>query len=435
VVFGISLNKTVSRIRELSDPVVVCHIDADGLTSGGIMAYTLRKMGKKPDILPLRQLDSTTRDEIPWDRDLIFVDMGSGQIDWTEKHVIIDHHQPIRKTPYQFNAHYVGLDGAREISASGLSYIVSKELIGDSPMAGPAVVGMMGDRVRVPLSGPASLPLKTPFVRARKGLTYFGRETRPLTLMLQYASDPFIPGISSEMGSCYTFLEKIGIDPKRTYHSLDDSERTLLNSSLVSYASSRAVKVHQMLGEYYVLPRMPAGTEMRDASEFSTLLNACGRHDRPEIGLGLVTGEKVYPEAQKLLRIHRKLLSRGIEELLVKGIENRRSFQLFTSETIKPTLIGIVAGIGISSRIVDHRRPIIALSKEEEGYKVSGRGTLELIENGLNIGKAMQEASKDIGEGGGHDIAAGAFIPEAKIGLFLSRLEAAFSNQMKGKKS
>ncbi len=429
MVFRISLEKIVSRMRQLENPVVVCHIDADGLTSGGIILKTLRSLDKRTEILPIRQLDQTTYDSIPWDRDLVFVDLGSGQIDWTEKHVIIDHHPPIRKTPYQFNAHQLGLDGSHDISASGLSYLVSKEIMGHSELAGPAVVGMVGDRVNNPLKGYARIPLETPWVKAVKGLKFFGRETRPLTLLLQYASDPFIPGISSEMKSSYEFLEKLHIDPKKSYHSLSKNERIKFNNALIKYASSRAVKVHRMLGEYYILPSMRKGTEMRDASEYSTLLNACGRHDRPEIGIGLVTGEDVYPEAKKLLRIHRRLLSKGMEEFRVMGAEDRPNFSLFRSDTIKPTLIGIIAGIALSSRLVDHRKPIIALSHEDGGYKVSGRGTMELVEGGLNLGKAMHDASEGFGEGGGHDVAAGAFVPEEQIKTFLKRLHLSLEQQ------
>lgn len=431
MVYRLSLEKIVKRLKELENPIVVSHIDADGLSSGGIMLKTLRSIGKDAEILPIRQLDQTTHDDIPWDGELVFVDLGSGQIDWTEKHVIIDHHQPVRESPYQFNAHYLGIDGSREISASGLAYLVSKELIGHTELAGPAVVGMMGDRTKTPLEGFARVPLETPWVKAMKGLRYFGRETRSLPVMLDYASDPFIPGLSSELGSCYNFVRNLGLDEKKSYHQLTKKEREVLNNALIKYGSKRRVKVHHMFGEYYVLPHMERGLEMRDASEFSTVLNACGRHDRPEIGIGLVIGDDVYGEAKRLLRIHRRMLSRGIEELLVKGTKKYKNFQLFRGDTVKSTIVGIVAGIAISSRMVDHNMPMVALTHEDEGYKVSGRGTLELVERGLNIGEAMQRASKGIGEGGGHDVAAGAFIEEGKIQEFLRRLDLMFGRQLK----
>jgi len=420
-----------SKIKEMENPVIVCHIDADGLSSGAIIFRTLEILGKEPEILPIKQLDQSTYEKIPWDSELIFVDLGSGQIEWTRDHVIIDHHEPKEETPYQLNAHFLGLNGSRDISSSGLAYLVSRELIGESELAALAVVGMVGDRIdRNPLKGYARVPLGTPWVKVMKGLRYFGRETRILPIFLEYASDPFIPGLSGELWACYEFLEKIGIDSEKTYHELDREERKLLNDELVKYASKLGVKVHRMLGEYYIFPHMPKKTEMRDATEFSTLLNACGRHEKAKLGIDLLLGKDVYKEAKKLLRKHRKLLREGIEELLNKGTRDFKHFQLFVSEEIKPTIIGIVAGIAINSRSVDSNKPIIAVSPDIEGYKVSARATMELVEKGIDLGKAMREASEGIGEGGGHDIAAGAFIPFEKLEIFLRRLDYALGKQL-----
>jgi len=433
VVPEVSIKKIAFRLNELENPVVVCHIDADGLTSGTIVFKTLQEIGKEPEIFPIKQLDQSTYGSIPWDAELVFVDLGSGQIEWTKDHVIIDHHEPKMHTPYQLNAHFLGLNGSKDISSSGLAYLVSRELMGDSELAALAVVGMVGDQIdRQGLRGYARVPLSTPWVKAMKGLRYFGRETRILPIFLEYASDPFIPGLSGELAACYEFLEKLEIDPEKTYHELDRGERTQLNDALIKYASRAGVKVHRMFGEYYILPHMPAKTEMRDATEFATLLNACGRHGRAKLGIDLLLGKDVYGEAKKLLRKHRMLLSRGMKELLVRGTRDFKHFQLFESEEIKPTLIGIVAGIAISSRSVNPNKPIVAISPDidGEGYKVSARATMELLDRGIDLGKAMREASEGIGEGGGHDIAAGAFIPFDKLEIFLKRLDYALGKQL-----
>jgi len=432
VVSEVSVKKIAERLAGFENPVIVCHIDADGLTSGAIIFKTLEKMGKEPEIIPLKQLDPSTYDRVPWDAELIFVDLGAGQTEWTRNHVIIDHHEPEEKTPYQLNAHFLGLSGSRDISSSGLSYLVSKELIGESELAGIAVVGMVGDQIdRKPLQGYARIPLSTPWVKPMKGLRYFGRETRILPIFLEYASDPFIPGLSGELAACYEFLERIGIDPEKTYHELEKGERRMLNDELIKYASRVGVRVHRMVGEYYILPHMPEKTEMRDATEFATLLNACGRHEKAKLGIELLLGRNVYDEAKKLLRKHRMLLSRGMREITERGTREFKNFQLFVSEEIKPTIIGIVAGIAISSRSVNPNKPIIAVSPdiEGEGYKISGRATMELVERGIDLGKAMREASEGIGEGGGHDIAAGAFVPFNQLEKFLRRLDYALGKQ------
>ncbi|MBR9681582.1 MAG: DHH family phosphoesterase [Candidatus Altiarchaeota archaeon] len=427
-----ALGATARRISELEDPVVVCHIDADGISSGAVIAHALKKMEKPFEVLPVKQLDPSTYETIPWERDLIFVDFGSGQIEKTKDYVIIDHHQPIKKTKYQLNAHYLGLNGSRDISASMLCYLVSREMIGDNKMAEAAVVGMVGDQMtRKPLHGVARLPVKTKWVSAVKGLTFFGRETRPLSVFLKYMSEPFMPGLSGDAGGSYKFLKKLSLEPNDTYHSLSDKQKNNFHSELIKYGAKRGAKVHRMLGEYYILPKRPGTTEMRDTSEFSTLLNACGRHERPEIGIGIMLGDNVYDEAKKLLRIHRMLLARGMEELEGRGVSQFRNFQLFESESIKPTIIGIVAGIAISSRLVSPLKPIIAIVPTEGGYKVSGRATLSLTDKGINLGKAMQVASGKEEGGGGHDIAAGAFVEETGLKNFLLKMDKVLGEQLK----
>jgi len=427
------LKSVALRIKQLEDPVVVCHIDADGISSGAVMANALKKLGKHFEVMPVKQLDPTVYDSIPWDRDLIFVDLGSGQIEKTEGHVIIDHHQPVKPAKHQLNTHYLGLEGGPQaISASMLSYLVSRELIGDNRMAEAAVVGMVGDQMtRRPISGLARIPVNTKWVEARKGLKYFGRETRPLSVFMKYMSEPFLPGLSGNMGACYDFLKKIKLEPNDTYHMLSKKEKERFHSELIKYGAKHGVKVHRMLGEYYVLPKRPKTTEMRDCSEFSTLLNACGRHDRPDIGIKIMLGEDVYEEAKKLLRIHRMLLARGMEELEEEGVVQFRNFQLFESDSIKPTIIGIVAGIAISSRVVSPLKPIIAIVPTEGGYKVSGRATLDLVEMGVNLGKAMREATGKGEEGGGHDIAAGAFVEEGGLKSFLLKMDKALGRQLR----
>ncbi|HDR53790.1 MAG TPA: DHH family phosphoesterase [archaeon] len=422
-----------ARLRELQDPVVVCHIDADGLTSGAIMIHTLKTLGKKVEAHPVKQLDPNSYEGIPWDRDLVFTDLGSGQIKRTEGHVIVDHHQPLKEHKYQLNVHHLGMDGSRDMSASMLAYMLSRHVIGDNKMAGAAVVGMVGDQMtRQPLKGIARLPVETKWVKDRKGLKFFGRETRPLSVFLKYASEPFLPGLSGEVNKCYDFLAKLKLDPHRTYHSLNKEELKNFHTELIKYAAGHGVKVHRMLGEYYVLPHMPERTEMRDTSEFSTLLNACGRHERPDIGMGVLLGKNVYDEAQKLLRIHRMLLSRGMNELEDNGVTQFKNFQLFTSETIKPTILGIVAGIAISSRTVSPLKPIIAVTPMDGGYKVSGRATLELVEGGVNLGLAMRKAvgMAEEEEGGGHDVAAGAFVQEDGLQGFLLKMDKVLGRQM-----
>jgi RecJ-like exonuclease len=154
---------------------------------------------------------------------------------------------------------------------------------------------------------------------------------------------------------------------------------------------------------------------MRDASEFSTLLNATARYDHADIGLAVCMGdrENAYEDARKLLAEHRQNLVNGLMYVKENGVIQLENIQYFDAGSqIKETIVGIIAGM--SSTIVENRNlPIIAFAKTEGGIKVSARGTQDLIRRGVNLSEAMSAVSAEVGgAGGGHDIAAGATIPE-----------------------
>jgi single-stranded-DNA-specific exonuclease len=87
----------------------------------------------------------------------------------------------------------------------------------------------------------------------------------------------------------------------------------------------------------------------------------------------------------------------------------------------------------MSMSFVNNRNlPIIAFADAEGGIKVSSRGNQELIRKGLNLGKAIGEAAREVGgRGGGHDIAAGAFIPINSKQEFLRILDSKIGTQIK----
>jgi single-stranded-DNA-specific exonuclease len=63
--------------------------------------------------------------------------------------------------------------------------------------------------------------------------------------------------------------------------------------------------------------------------------------------------------------------------------------------------------------------------------KVSGRTTLELTRKGVNLGFALEQASKSFnGAGGGHNIAAGAVLPYKNLENFKNLINEVLSSQL-----
>ena len=63
------------------------------------------------------------------------------------------------------------------------------------------------------------------------------------------------------------------------YYDLTVFERKALTAALIEYGQKKAVDealLRDMVGDVYVFPLEAEGSELREAYEFSTLLNACG---------------------------------------------------------------------------------------------------------------------------------------------------------------
>jgi RecJ-like exonuclease len=177
-------------------------------------------------------------------------------------------------------------------------------------------------------------------------------------------------------------------------------------------------KLERLVGEVYTLLKETEGTELRDASEYSTLLNATARYGHSEVGLKVCMGdrEKAFDEARTLLNQHRQNLVNGLKLVSEKGITPLRNIQYFDAgDSILDTIVGIVAGM--SFQMADRSMPILAFARTPEGeLKVSARGTQDLVKSGLDLSDAMSSAARSLGgAGGGHNVAAGATIsPQAK---------------------
>ena len=410
----------------MQNPLIVHHYDCDGLSSGSIAASWFRSHGKPFRMKTARKVDEELVSSLRSEPSIIFVDLGSGSPSIDElkgEVVVIDHHQPKCRAHLQANPHLFGFDGGSELSAAGCAYFVFRT----SPDLG--IVGAVGD-IQSPLR---SLNRKMLDEAVSQGLAsvstdlhLFGRNSRPLVQLLAYADDPYLPGLTGSEEACTRLLSDLGIPLRdgekwRTYSALSKQEKTSLVSSLAELLAARisADAAGKLTGEVYTLLSRPQGTELSDASEFSTLLNACGRNSRPELGVAVCLGDTgAYEEALKLLSEHRRNLRAGIS-FAMQHVQDLGKFLLIDGRgVIADSIIGVVAGMLHPG---GRSKPVLALSLEESGkIKLSTRGTRKLVENGLNLGQILSEACATVGgAGGGHNIAAGATIPADRLDEFL----------------
>ncbi len=489
-------------VPELEDRAVACaerlcaagrvllasHIDADGLTSAAIAARALERAEIPFETVFEKQLDDEAIAAIAATdyETVLFTDFGSGQLDSIGDHedageftpVIADHHQPAdREIDYHLNPLLFGIDGASELSGAGASYVLARALADvadDGPdsavatdggtvtasgaadaradnrdLAALAVVGAVGDMQATSgdLHGANAAIVEegvdAGVLETGKDLALYGKQTRPLPKLLEYATDVHIPGISNDENGALRFLDGLDLELKRdgewrTWADLSNDEKQTVASALVRRAVSSGVpakKIDELVSTAYVLSEEPVGTELRDASEFSTLLNATARYERADVGLGVCLGDRdgALERARQLLREHRRNLSNGIELVTREGATQEEHLQWFhAGDEIRETIVGIVAGMAMGNEGISRSKPIIAFAeKNDEEVKVSSRGTHSLVRQGLDLSVVMGEASRAVGgDGGGHDVAAGATVPKGKEEAFVERADEIVGEQL-----
>lgn len=459
------------RLCAANEVLLVSHIDADGLTSAAVAATALERMEIPNEVVFKKQLDESEIDRIGSTgyETVLFTDFGSGQLDVITEYeqdgaftpIIADHHQPATEgePEYHLNPLLFGIDGASELSGAGTSYVLARALGGaeNRDLAHLAIVGAVGDMQASSgeLVGAnraiAAEGVEAGVLDERQDLALYGRQTRPLPKLLEYSSAVFIPGISNSERGSMGFLSDLDLDLKhnegesednsgewRRWIDLAEDERRTLTSALVERALDRGVsagKIENLVGTTYTLSEEEPGTELRDASEFSTLLNATARYDRADVGLAVCLGDRTgaLACARQLLGNHRRNLSEGLQWVKNEGVTCEEQIQWFDAgERIRETIVGIVAGMALGADSVDRGTPIIAFAaKSAEETKVSARGTHRLVGRGLDLAAVMGEASESVGGGGGgHNVAAGATIPAGRESDFVACADRIVGEQL-----
>jgi len=452
--------------------LLASHIDADGLTSAAVAATALERADVPFEVVFKNQLDDHEIATIAaTDHEtVLFTDFGSGQLDAIAAHeaagdftpVVADHHQPAdADTAFHLNPLLEGLDGASELSGAGAAYVLARALAGqvdtgeptdNRDLAALAVVGAIGDMQAVggELVGAnralVEEGIAVDVLAETTDLALYGTQTRPLPKLLEYGSEVDIPGISNDEAGAVAFLRDLDLDLTdeggdwRRWAHLTDDERQTVVSALVRRAIERGVpadQVDDLVGTTYTLTGEDVGTELRDASEFSTLLNATARYERADVGLAVCLGDRdgALDRARTLLQNHRRNLSDGLTWVQDHGVQRADHVQYFDAgDAIRETIVGIVAGMALGVEGVDAGRPILAFAaKSDDETKVSGRGTGRLVGRGLDLSAVMSEAAGAVGGGGGgHDVAAGATIPAGQEEAFVQRADAIVGEQLGG---
>lgn len=460
--------KVLEAIKEDSLIHVFSHLDADGIAAAGIIGKALYRLDARFRVRITQWVDEKFVAEILEEKPqmVIFTDLGSDYANLLQQKasemeiVVLDHHQLGGEPAKGFlcvNPHIYGIDGARDISSSGVAYFLAKAIDKvNMDLAPIAVVGALGDlqdkydqRMLGGLNEKIVEDAKTQgLLTVEKDLIFFGRETRPIHKTLASTTNPFIPGISGEEDKSLAFLVSLDIKPKhgdkwRALRDLTEEEKRRLCSALAEYLLSKGLRyeISNLIGHVYTLNLEEPWTPLRDGREFAVLLNATGRMDKPSVGVAVCMGDRgsALEEANKILEDYRRTINKYLGWIMEKPERIREMeniYVVYGEDFIDDKVIGAISSI-LSTSLPNPEKPLIAYAdvKEEGLVKVSARTIDAVTYKGVNLGEIMQTAAeKCLGKGGGHNIAAGAQIPTENVDNFIKLVNELVGRRLTGEK-
>ena len=157
----------------------------------------------------------------------------------------------------------------------------------------------------------------------------------------------------------------------------------------------------------------------KDAREYATLLNACGRLRKPSFGIGTLMGNfTLKSKANELLRNYKAEIINMMEWFnrnKDKFIKEEKFMIINAEDKIRDSMIGTLCGMLCSSNIYPRNYVILGMVYTSEGdIKMSMRT------NNSNID--LREILKKVADGGGHSNACGAFIKREQEQEFIKNM-------------
>jgi single-stranded-DNA-specific exonuclease len=454
--------KLRSTVEGGNEVAIITHLDADGITSGSIMAMALRRMGARFSLRTVSDLNSSVVEKMKADgRDFyVITDLGGG---WAshlrkalgDKWVIIDHHEITEEeiltddggqilNPWKF-----GIDGGREVSAGGMAYMVASALdFKNRDLSAIAVVSAVADRQdqgdKKSFFGLNAEILKTAqslgLVSVDLDIILTGRETRPVHEALAYTLFHYIDGLTWNTEACYLLLKNAGIKLKddgsrwRALAEFSQEEKSTIVEAVAKFVDSSDKRVSDILlddliGYVYTLSREDKRSQLRDAREFSTMLNACGRIGKAGVGIAMCMGDRnmALSAGEEIMDMYKMTLRNNISTIFSEKwrlADDGKTTFVNGDGILEEGMLGAVSTLLSGSPSLRGRLLFVRTLAKEGTYKFSSRKCLD-CKSQANLGVIMRQCSNALnGTGGGHSAAAGCSIPSYALDDFIAGIKA-----------
>lgn len=450
----------VENEKEIS---IISHLDADGIASGSIISSALARLGAKCAVRTVSDMTLNVLEQMRSENHdfYIITDLGGGMVNefnqaLDNRWAIIDHH----KIPEQeisiddgnnqvLNAWKYGIDGDKEISAGGMAYMVAITLDRKNKNLSPiAIVSALAERQdqgdKKSLFGLNSEIVKTAqslrLIRMDLDIMLTGRETRPIHEALAHTAFPYIEGLTWATESCYALIKNAGIKMSkngrwRVLSEISQDEKDIILNAISEYVvnlskSKEVNMIDNLIGYTYTLINEDQRSLLRDAREFSTMLNACGRIRKAGVGIGICMGDRnnLLNEGEKIVTKYRTTLRNYISSIFTEKwrmIDNGKSVFINGEGLLAEDMLGAISSLLSGSPTLGGRLVFVRTLTNDGFYKFSSRKSLGSTSKS-DLGLIMRYCSESVGgSGGGHSLAAGCRIPSTRLEEFLSAVRNA----------
>jgi RecJ-like exonuclease len=440
---------------------IITHLDADGIISASIICSALTRLGAKCTIRTVSDLTLDLIEQIQSENHDFYMvtDLGGGMANelfkaLNNKWMIIDHHQiPSEEMLGDYNdqilnAWKYSIDGGKEICAGGMAYLVANTIDRKNrDLSSIAVVSAIADRQdqgdKKSLIGMNSEIVKTAqslgLISVDLDLMFTGRETRPLHEALAYTSFPYIDGLTWDTENCYTLFKNAGVKMKdngrwRALSEISQEEKSIILDAIAKFVATSSQNIaanviDNLMGYRYTLINEDQRSQLRDAREFGTMLNACGRIRKAGVGIGICMGDRntMLAQGEEIVVNYRTTLRNYLSTIFAEKwrlVDDGESVFVNGEGLLTEDMVSAVASILGESPTFSGRLLFVRTLAKDGTYKFSSRKCLECkIES--NLGLLIHTCSESVGGiGGGHFATAGCRIPSTRLEHFLQNLRS-----------
>jgi single-stranded-DNA-specific exonuclease len=220
----------------------------------------------------------------------------------------------------------------------------------------------------------------------------------------------------------------------RVLAEFSEEEKRAVVEAVAKFAGGSDMKLSEILvddliGYVYTLAKEDRRSLLRDAREFSTMLNACGRTGRAGIGIAICMGDRntALTAGEEIVSRYKMTLRNSISTIFSEKwrlADNGMTTFVNGDGILEEAMLGAASSLLSTSPSLRGRLLFVRTLAKDGTYKFSSRKCLD-CKSEADLGMIMRECSKALnGIGGGHSAAAGCSIPSSVLEAFIAGIKA-----------